>query len=66
MRAFGHLWAPGAQNNARLLLALIAAVSCVRDMRAAESTGLELDQRGEISDFTDLFEGYEEINDVSD
>ena len=66
MRAFGYLWAPGAQSNARLLLALIAAVSCVRDMRAAESTGLELDQRGEISDFTDQFDGYEEVNDVSD
>ena len=66
MRAFGYLWAPGAQSNARLLLALIAAGSCISDMGAADSAGLEPDQRGEISDFTDLFEGYEEINDVSD
>ena len=66
MRAFGYLWAPGAQSNARLLLALIAAGSCISDMGAADSTGLEFDQRGEISDFTDLFEGYKESNDVSD
>ena len=66
MRAFGYLWAPGAQSNARLLLALIAAGSHIRDIGAADSTGLELDQRGELSDFADQFKGYEEVNDVSD
>ena len=66
MRAFGYLWAPGAQSKARLLLALIAAGSHICDIGAADSRGLEPDEMGEISDFTDQFVGKEEAVDVSD